>query len=150
MTNPQAGGQPLSFVRGCLFNIFAATSTLHTWRPFLYPKPEHAKCCDRGPHNMDAKRIPGIFLSSSLENIQRVNPFEHKMRWHKYCISDVSFPLSVICARNGGTISVESFSFFEKSRWFNAIWVIFLYKRVKLKHYCHLSSRKKVQIDILP
>jgi hypothetical protein len=25
---------PLSFVRGCLFNIFAAT--LHSWRPFLH------------------------------------------------------------------------------------------------------------------
>jgi hypothetical protein len=29
---------PLSFVRGCLFNISAAT--LHSWRPFL-----HAPCC---------------------------------------------------------------------------------------------------------
>jgi hypothetical protein len=33
----------LSFVRGCLYNIFAAT--LHSWRPFLYPQPEDASCC---------------------------------------------------------------------------------------------------------
>jgi hypothetical protein len=31
---------PLSFVCGCLFNIFAAT--LHSWRPILHPQPEDA------------------------------------------------------------------------------------------------------------
>jgi hypothetical protein len=38
----QAGGPPLSSVRGCLFDVFAAT--LHSWRPFLYPQPEDASC----------------------------------------------------------------------------------------------------------
>jgi hypothetical protein len=42
---------PLSFVHGCLFNIFAAA--LHRWRPFLHPQPEDAPCCgDRDPHTM--------------------------------------------------------------------------------------------------
>jgi hypothetical protein len=41
----------LSLVRGCLFNIFAAT--FHSWMPSLHPQPEHAKCCgDREPSNM--------------------------------------------------------------------------------------------------
>jgi hypothetical protein len=35
---PKLEDQPLSFVRGCLFNIFAAN--LHSWRPFLHPQPE--------------------------------------------------------------------------------------------------------------
>ena len=39
---------PLSAVRDCLFNIFAAT--LRIWRPFLHPKPENtASRCDRDP-----------------------------------------------------------------------------------------------------
>jgi hypothetical protein len=32
----QPGGSYLSFVCGCLFNIFAAT--LHSWRPSLHPQ----------------------------------------------------------------------------------------------------------------
>jgi hypothetical protein len=35
---PKLEDHPLSFVRGCLFNIFAAT--LHCWRSFLHPQPE--------------------------------------------------------------------------------------------------------------
>jgi hypothetical protein len=39
---------PLSAVRDCLFNIFAAT--LHICRPFLHPQPEDAPCRgDRDP-----------------------------------------------------------------------------------------------------
>jgi hypothetical protein len=39
---------PLSAVRDCLFNIFAATPPY--WRPFLYPQPEDAPCRgDRDP-----------------------------------------------------------------------------------------------------
>jgi hypothetical protein len=42
---------PLSIVRGCLFNIFAAA--LHSWRPFLHLQPEDAPCCeDRDPPNI--------------------------------------------------------------------------------------------------
>jgi hypothetical protein len=32
----------LSYVRGCLFNIFAAT--LYSWRPFLHPQHQDAPC----------------------------------------------------------------------------------------------------------
>jgi hypothetical protein len=35
-------GHPLSAVRDCLFNVFAAT--LHIQRPFLHPQPEDAPC----------------------------------------------------------------------------------------------------------
>jgi hypothetical protein len=39
---------PLSAVRDCLFNIFAAT--IHMHRPFLHPQPEDAPCRgDRDP-----------------------------------------------------------------------------------------------------
>jgi hypothetical protein len=38
---------PVSAVRDCLFNIFAAT--LHIWRPFLHPPTEDAPC--RGDRN---------------------------------------------------------------------------------------------------
>jgi hypothetical protein len=44
----QLEDHPLSFVRGCLFNIFAAK--LHSWRPFLHQQPDDAPCCgDRDP-----------------------------------------------------------------------------------------------------
>jgi hypothetical protein len=43
LPNPKLEDHPLSDVRDCLFNIFAAT--LHIWRPFLHPQPEDAPCC---------------------------------------------------------------------------------------------------------
>jgi hypothetical protein len=47
-TIPILEDHPLSAVRDCLFNIFAAT--LHIWRPFLHPQPEDAPCRgDRDP-----------------------------------------------------------------------------------------------------
>ena len=39
---PKLEDHPLSAVRDCLFNVFAAT--LHIWRPFLHPQPEDAPC----------------------------------------------------------------------------------------------------------
>jgi hypothetical protein len=46
---------PLSFVCGYLCNIFAAN--LHSWKPFLHPKPEDAPCCgDSDPPNMGSKQ----------------------------------------------------------------------------------------------
>jgi hypothetical protein len=39
---PKLEDHPLSAVRDCLFNTFAAT--LHIWRPFLHPQPEDAPC----------------------------------------------------------------------------------------------------------
>jgi hypothetical protein len=48
---PKLGDHPLSFIRGCLFNIFAAT--LHNWRPLLHLQPEDMPYCgDRDPPNM--------------------------------------------------------------------------------------------------
>ena len=53
---PKLEDHPLSAVRDCLFNIF--TATLHTWRPFLHPQPEHAPCCgDREPLIMDSNAL---------------------------------------------------------------------------------------------
>jgi hypothetical protein len=43
---------PLSAVRDCLLNVFAAT--LHIRGPFLHPQPEDAPCRgDRGPLIID-------------------------------------------------------------------------------------------------
>jgi hypothetical protein len=39
---PKLEDNPLSAVRDCLFNVFAAT--LHIRRPFLHPQPEGAPC----------------------------------------------------------------------------------------------------------
>jgi hypothetical protein len=48
---PKLEYHPLSVVRDCLFNVFAAT--LDNWRPFLHPQPEDAPCRgDRDPLNM--------------------------------------------------------------------------------------------------
>jgi hypothetical protein len=45
---PKLEGHPLSAVRNCLFNVFAAT--LHIRRPFLHPQSEDAPCRgDRDP-----------------------------------------------------------------------------------------------------
>jgi hypothetical protein len=45
---PKLEDNPLSFVHGCLFNIFS--STLHRCRPCLDQQPEDAPCCgDREP-----------------------------------------------------------------------------------------------------
>ena len=41
--SPKLEHHPLSAVRDCLFNIFAAT--LHIWRLLLHPQPEDALCC---------------------------------------------------------------------------------------------------------
>jgi hypothetical protein len=56
---------PLSFVRGCLFNIFAAN--LHSWRPFLHPQPEDTPCCgDRDPPNMATTGMCNTILCRDL------------------------------------------------------------------------------------
>jgi hypothetical protein len=39
---PKLEDHPLSAVRDCLFNVFAAT--LHIRRPFLHPQPKDAPC----------------------------------------------------------------------------------------------------------
>ena len=50
--HPKLEDHPLSAVRDCLFNIFAAT--LHICRPFLHPQPEDTPCRgDRDPLTTD-------------------------------------------------------------------------------------------------
>jgi hypothetical protein len=50
---PKLENHPLSFVRGCLFNVF--TAALHRLRPFLYLQPEDAPCCgERDPPLVNA------------------------------------------------------------------------------------------------
>jgi hypothetical protein len=39
---PKLENHPLSAVRNCLFNVFAAT--LHIWKPFLHPQLEDGPC----------------------------------------------------------------------------------------------------------
>ena len=39
-TPPNLEDHPLSAVRDCLFNVFAAT--VHIWRPYLHPQSEEA------------------------------------------------------------------------------------------------------------
>jgi hypothetical protein len=58
-------GHPLSFVRGYLFRILAAT--LHSWRPFLYPQLKDEPCCgDKGPPNTECRGQQGKQISSYL------------------------------------------------------------------------------------
>jgi hypothetical protein len=53
---PMLKNHPLSAVRDCLFNIFAAN--LHTCRPFLHPQPDGAPCCgDRNSLNFHGKKV---------------------------------------------------------------------------------------------
>jgi hypothetical protein len=48
---PKLEDHPLSAVRDCLLNVFAAT--LHIWRLFLHLQSEDAPCCgDRNPFYM--------------------------------------------------------------------------------------------------
>jgi hypothetical protein len=59
LSSPGIGDHPLSFVRGCLFSIFAAT---------FHPQPKDASCCgDRDPPNMvntrTVKRLIAIIIS---------------------------------------------------------------------------------------
>jgi hypothetical protein len=56
---PKLEDHPLSAVRDCLFNVFAATP--HNWRSFLHPQPEDAPCRgDRDPPNMESKQVKEI------------------------------------------------------------------------------------------
>jgi len=69
---PKMEDHPLSDVRDCLFNIYAAT--LRICRPFLHPQSEEAPCCgDRDPLIVDIMRIryrykqANIHLQSALQ-----------------------------------------------------------------------------------
>jgi hypothetical protein len=67
---PKLEGHPFSGVRDCLFNIF--TATLHNWRPFLHPQPEHAPYRgDRDPLNPRHSLYKRIFLELwSVQNLE--------------------------------------------------------------------------------
>jgi hypothetical protein len=63
---PKLEDHPLSAVRDCLFNIFAAT--LHNWRPFLHPQGKDVPCRgDRDPLNMTICNT--TLTISSLHNL---------------------------------------------------------------------------------
>jgi hypothetical protein len=73
---PKLEDHPLSAVRDCLFNVFAAT--LHNRRPFLHPQPEDAPCRgDRDPLNTVICINTTLFLqsNSSLEASISRRPF---------------------------------------------------------------------------
>jgi hypothetical protein len=68
---PKLEDHPLSFVGGCLFNVFAAT--FHSWRPFLHPQPEDTPCSgDRDPPNMvrDLYTSPSIIIMMKLRGMK--------------------------------------------------------------------------------
>jgi hypothetical protein len=59
---PKLEDHPLSAVRDCLFNVFAAT--LHIRRPFLHPQPEDSPCRD------DRDRLIMAALVTYVLNVQ--------------------------------------------------------------------------------
>jgi hypothetical protein len=62
---PKLEDHPLSAVRECLFNVFAAI--LHIRRPFLHPQPEDAPC--RGDRDrLIMGSINAVGQSKSLSN----------------------------------------------------------------------------------
>jgi hypothetical protein len=68
---PKLEDHPLSAVRDCLFNVYAAT--LHNGRPFLRPQPEDAPCRGDGDplntglfHERRNKNVRGKFAISKL------------------------------------------------------------------------------------
>jgi hypothetical protein len=79
---PRLEDHPLSFVRGCLFNIFAAT--FHSWRLFLHPQTVDAPCCgDRTVyqlkcwmhfplHKYALTSLPWFYLPSNISISWRV------------------------------------------------------------------------------
>jgi hypothetical protein len=68
--NPKPEGHPLSPVRNCLFNIFAAT--IRIWRPLLHPQPEDT------PHRGDRNPLllcSGLLGCSSFPVSELLNGF---------------------------------------------------------------------------
>jgi hypothetical protein len=66
---PTPKDHPLSAVRECVSNIFAAT--LHIWQPFLHPQPGDAPCRGDRPtyHGLHAQRLTtGRKLFGSFQN----------------------------------------------------------------------------------
>jgi hypothetical protein len=62
---PKLEDHPLSAVRDCLLNVFAAT--LNNWRPFLHPLPEDAPCHGgRDPLNTDKSWFNPLKTSLSV------------------------------------------------------------------------------------
>ena len=107
LVQPKAGGPPLVSSLQLLIHIF--TATLHIWRPFLHPQPEHAPCrTDRDPLITDLKTRRWKYLI--LENAMRYEmyrnlqwrsllPLGGKTSWESawtgparsnYCVTDLS------------------------------------------------------------
>jgi hypothetical protein len=60
----------MPFVRGCLFNTFAAT--LHSWRPFLHPELEDAPCCG----DRDLPNMVGLFPIEPFIFFFKIKPWQ--------------------------------------------------------------------------
>jgi hypothetical protein len=81
---PKLDYHPLSAVRDCLFNVFAAT--LHTWRPFLHPQPENAPC--RGDRDPLTTNDPLLYVKDDNAIF--------KNNWYRWEISYLSKHLSYV------------------------------------------------------
>jgi hypothetical protein len=71
--NPRVEHLPLSAVRDCLFNVFAAA--LHIWRPFLLPQPEGAP--HRGYTPRRVNFVERIHSCSTILRVSRVIPVQN-------------------------------------------------------------------------
>jgi hypothetical protein len=77
---------PLSSVRGCLFNIFAATH--HSSRPFLHLQPEDTPCCDdRNPPNMTWVPSSSSYIAIDSQSAVCLGVFPLLEQVTKYYIS---------------------------------------------------------------
>jgi hypothetical protein len=94
---PKLEDHALPAVRGCLFNIFAAT--LRIWRPSLHPKPEDALCRgEKGPaqhgsnKTISLKFTNGYELEPAHSNSYSHNQFPQETFYHipMYFVSHVA------------------------------------------------------------
>jgi hypothetical protein len=89
MPNLNLEDHPVSFVLGCLFNIFAAN--LHIWRPFLHSQPEDVTWCsvrDPTKHGDIPDTIPNFFPVSVIHpNLQLVVTFRYRFFKGGKCLS---------------------------------------------------------------
>jgi hypothetical protein len=70
---PKLEDHPLSAVRECLFNVFAAT--LRNRRPFLHPQPADAPCRgDTGPLMTLTDKPMGLYHTDAMLAAKQDNP----------------------------------------------------------------------------
>jgi hypothetical protein len=80
---PKKGNHPLLVVRGCLFNLFAAT--LHSWRPSLHPEPQDAPrraVVTRDPPNTKVRKLHSEELHNLYSSTSIIIMVKSRMmRW---------------------------------------------------------------------